>query len=437
MGEIILYSFYIFLFYWVLKKKVEFIYFIPFFGVGMDMSFNFFSGFSVPAYVRGVIFLLFFIYARRYFTVNRLFLPFYAFIGWMLFLLLQSGEFMYSFKAVIQVIFSMLVFIVAYNYFNTAEKLNRLFNSLYWILLIAILATAAGYLFGLGQSFDYLSKYDTEEDVIGLLGSSGLYSPGMVIALLPLLLKLVKKPWIRVTLPLASIILYIFMILTMRRTVMLIPVVGILGYFLYSRRRLKFIRYLGIAAAILLLTLPFYESILLKRYETRKNSGRFEEDFYKTEQRYLENVYMLEKINSFDDPANIVFGIGNNIFAENIQQGKITGRMFHTDFAKLFYSVGLFGIFVYLALYITLFNRIRKIPTTARYADFKAAAMGIFLISVFVSFNGSVTIITFRAMFFLLLGAILGYVRRARLLETKAPATGYSINFNKHEIYNQ
>ncbi len=418
MGEIILYAFFLFLFYWSIKQKAAFIFFIPFFGLGMDMSFNFFEGFSTPAYIRGIIFLIFFISARKYITGNRFFIPFYLFFGWIIFLLTQSAEFMYSFKAVIQVIFSMLTFIVAYNYFNTQQKLFRLLHSLFWVLVVAIVATSLGYLFGIGQSFDYLSKYDEEEDVIGLLGSSGLYGPGIVISLVPLILKSNPPKYQRWLLPLLSMVLYIFMLLTIRRTVMFIPLVGLIGFLLYTRQRVKMLRFFGIALTILLVSYPLYENVLLKRFEARKNTGRFEEDFYKTEQRFLENVYIFEQISSFNEPAKVLFGYGNNLFAENIENEKITGRMFHTDFAKLIYSVGLFGFLLYLSIYLALYRKISRIPNIKAYSDYKAAALGLFLISVFVSFNGSVTIITFRSIFFLLLGAILGYIRHTGLLDT-------------------
>lgn len=417
MGIFAIYAFYLFLFFWVINKKTDFIYLIPIFGLGMDMSFNYFGGFSLPAYIRGIIFLLFFINARKYITANPLFMPFYLFFWWITFLLVQSGEFLYSFKAIIQVIFSMLVFIVAYNFFNSGEKIKRLLHSLFWVLVIALLATSAGYLFGIGQSFDYLSKYDEEEDIIGLLGSSGLYSPGVVICLLPLIYQSDPPKYQKILLPFISVVLFIFMILTIRRTVILIPIVGMLGLLIFNRKKAKIITILLSVAVLMIISYPLYDQVLTKRFEKREKSGRFEEDFYKTEQRYVENLEMIEKIAKFDEPAKVLFGIGNNIFAENITEGAIARRMYHTDPAKLFYGVGLVGILIYSMIYFYLFNKIRKIPNSKVYSDYKAAAFAIFLILVFVSINGSINIITYRSIAFLLLGAILGHIRYLRYSE--------------------
>jgi hypothetical protein len=306
------------------------------------------------------------------------------------------------------------IFIIAYNYFDTFQKLSRLLKDQFWILIIAIIATAVGYVFGIGQVFDYQGKYDEEEQIIGLLGSSGLYGPGVIIALLPLILKLKLKKYQKILFPLVSLVLFVFMVLTVRRTVIFIPIVGLIGFMIYTRRKAKMFQLLGLAIAALILGFPLYENVLMKRFEAREKTGRFEEDFYKTEMRYIENKSLMEKIEKFEEPAKIVFGIGNNIFAENISNGRITGRMYHTDIAKLIYSVGLLGILLYTSIYIAIFRRIINIPNNRLYSDLKSSALGLFLISVFVSFNGSVTIITFRSINFLLLGAILGYIRSAR-----------------------
>ncbi|QQS49722.1 MAG: hypothetical protein IPM71_08815 [Bacteroidota bacterium] len=419
MGEIILYAFFLFLLYWVITKRADFIYFIPFFGLGMDMSFNVFVGFGIPAYVRGVVFFIYFFSAHKYITTNRFFLPFYLFFFWISFLLTQSAELLYSFKAVIQVVFSMLTFIVAYNYFNTQQKLFRLLHSLFWVVVVAIVATSLGYLFGIGRSFDYLGKNDVEEDVIGLLGSSGLYGPGIVIALVPLILKTKPPKYQKILLPILSIVLYIFMLLTIRRTVIMIPIIGLFGLLFFHRHKAQIIKVFILLIAFLLVTYPLYEQVLLQRFEMRKKQGRFEEDFYKTEGRYLENVEIWEQITSFEEPARILFGLGNKIFAENISDKAIAGRMYHTDFAKLFYGVGIFGIILYVFIYLTLFLWLYRVPDEARYAEYKAAMFAIFLILVFVSINGSINIITYRSIAFLLLGALMGFVRSERLREVR------------------
>jgi hypothetical protein len=435
--EYIIYLFYAFLLFWVIKKKIAFIYFVPFFSMGMDMSLTYLPSFSWPAYIRAIVFFLFYFYCRNYFKLTKSSLYFYLFFLWMLLLLFFSEEFLYSFKFVIQVVFSMAIFILAYNHFTTKEKLNLLLKNLFWILVIAIIATAVGYVFGIGKVFDYQGKSDTDVQIIGLLGSSGLYTPGIVLALTPLIIKTNLKKYQKILLPFLIVILYIFFLLTVRRTVILIPIVGIVGFFIYSKRKVRIIKYLIFAFLLLILISPLYESILIKRFEARQNLGRFEDDFYKTEMRYVENVDLIETLTKFEDPAKILFGFGNNIFAENIKDNKIVTRMYHTDITKLFYGVGLFGLFIYLLIYIMLFNKIRNIPNNNQFLLYKSAALGLFLISVFVSINGSITIVSFRSLNFLLLGAILGYVQNTRYKEQLLYIKGKEKQINEnHGFYN-
>jgi hypothetical protein len=356
-------------------------------------------------------------FAYKYITNKKLFVPFYLFFIWIIFLMTLSKEFLYSFKAVSQVVFSISTFIVSYNYFNSKEKLDKLLGSLFWVLFIAIVATSMGYIFGIGHEFDYLTKKDTESDVIGLLGSSGLYSPGIIISLIPLIIKSNLRKYQKLLLPVMVIVLFIFILLTIRRTVILIPLIGMLGYFLYTRRKLRFLRLVIFAVIVFIISFPLFADLLFSRFEKRARTGRFEEDFYKTEMRYVENVELFNQLIHFREPAKIIFGLGNNIFAENITDNEITSRMYHTDIAKLLYGVGLFGLFIYIWIYINIYKKIRSIPNDKIYSDYKAALIGLFLISVFVSINGSITIITFRSINFLLLGAILGYMKYSLIFD--------------------
>jgi len=374
------------------------------------MTFSYYSGFSTPAYIRGIIFSLFLFFGRKYIRINRTSFPFFLFFIWIIFLMFLSNEFLYSFKYVIQVVFSMSMFIIAYEFFDSKEKLFHLLKGLYWILIITIIAVAIGYIFKIGQ-IGYQAKDQEEEPFIGLLTFGGLYAPGTVLAITPLILKTDLSSLQRKLLPFVVVVLFIFLLLTVRRTVILIPIIGLLGFLLYSKHKFKILGYSFLVIAFLFALLPLYEDILSSRFKVRENAGRFEEDFYKTEMRYIENIQMIEDIGKFENPTKIIFGIGNNIFAENITDGQVSGRMFHTDIAKLFYGIGIFGIIIYLLIYFKLYLKIRNIPSNGYLNDYKSAALGLLLISLFVSINGSITVISFRAANFLLLGAILGYVK--------------------------
>jgi hypothetical protein len=104
----------------------------------------------------------------------------------------------------------------------------------------------------------------------------------------------------------------------------------------------------------------------------------------------------------------ILFGIGNNIFAEHVNNGKIVRRMYHSDSAKLVYGTGLFGFALYLVIYGQMLYLILKIPRVKILNEYRTGALVVWIISLIVSFNGSITLVTFRSLSFLLIGTFLG-----------------------------
>lgn len=394
----------------LLRKRVEFIYWIPFLNLGIDMSLTYYSGFAIPAFVRAIIYMIFFIYSFKYIKLNGITVRFYIFFFILFIIFLFSQEKAYSFKNIIQVVFSMLMFVVSFYYINTEERLKKFIDTFFWILLISVIATGVGYAFGVGRVFDYQSKYDEEEQIIGLLGSAGLYLPGVILAIMPIIFKFKISNFQKILYPFISFILFIFCLLTVRRTVILIPVLGLLVYLFYERNSQKIIKYFVLSFSIIVLTFPLYQDILIKRFEFRSSKGRFDKDFYKTENRYIENLYLYEQLSEFEDPVRILTGIGNNIFAENITDGEISGRMFHTDIAKLFYGVGIIGMLIYISIYFKIFYLIKRVPVDSLTRDFKYALYGLFYVSVFVSINGSISLVSFRSMNFMLIGSLLGYL---------------------------
>ncbi|QKG78801.1 hypothetical protein [Tenuifilum thalassicum] len=224
----------------------------------------------------------------------------------------------------------------------------------------------------------------------------------------------------------------------MRRTAILIPIIGLIPHLIFSKYKNQILKYLLLFFTILLISFPLYKDVLLERYELRAEKGRFEKDFYKTEARYIENVEMLDEISKFDDPYKVLFGIGNNAFAEAISNGQVVRRMYHSDTAKLYHSVGLFGLFFYFSIYLILLKEILKIRNVKNNNHFKIAALGLLFIQLFVSLNGSITIITFRTVSFLFMGAFIGFAKaNTKMLKHEAfpvniPHNDENISFDEN-----
>ncbi|HOT16734.1 MAG TPA: hypothetical protein PLB07_03680 [Bacteroidales bacterium] len=394
----------------VYRMKREFIYFIPIFNVLADVSFNYFDAFSAPTILRAVVLMLFLLMFWEQLLKMDILRTMYLFFLYILIVMIFSKELLVSFKAVAQVILSMSVFIAGYKYITSFQRYRKLLESLTWVIIAGFIAAASGYVFDIGRTLEYTvgAEYEGEPEFIGLLGSGGLYGPALALAMLPVIIQNRYRNMPRWVLWAVSAGLYIFIILNVRRTAILIPIIGIVSSLLFYRRQTKVIRYLFFFAVTLALLAPVYRPLLEKRIEARAELGRFEKGFMQTESRYLENLEMIREIREFKDPLAILSGIGHNIFAEHTDRGEIVRRMYHSDTAKLIYGTGLIGLFLYVMIYGQLLYMILKIPGVRILNEYRSGALTIWIISLFVSFNGSITLVTFRTMSFLLMGAFIG-----------------------------
>lgn len=375
--------------------------------------------------MRAGINILFLFYAVGSVQVGRIKGYMFLFFLLMIILLFFTEDFTHSSKLAAQVLISMMMLFAGYSVFLIHKGFDNLILNLKYIIYFAIIASLFGYLFNIGRSLEYTfnSKSGLEPENIGLLGSGGMYVPGVVIGLLPLILKVHNRKSEKIFILGTAIVLYVFILLNVRRTAILIPILGLLGFFYYSspKIRLRIFYYLGIGFLILLASYPLYSKVLDRRVEIRSERGRFEKDFYKTENRYQDFEDMINSIVSFEQPAKVILGIGDNLFVDNYAYGNTSGRMIHPDIPKIFYSMGLLGLLLYFLIYLSILREILKIPSIGVLKDIKAGCFGLFIISVAISVNGSITIFSFRTFIFLLLGAFLGYSQRLKSSYGKFP----------------
>lgn len=411
MIKFIYYIIFLVFFIFLIRERTNFIIYIPLFNLLADSSFSFFSGYSEATILRGLILILFIIFSLKHFNKNNFYLSIYLFLLYTLILVILSEELSYSLKVYFQILIPFLVFIISISYFDSIVKIQKLIESSLYILPISALFTIMGYFLGIGRALEYtLNSGDSAENV-GLLGSGGLYTPAIIISLLPLISYINNNKKRLFIYYIWGFITYIFILLNMRRTAILIPIVGLIPHLIFSKYKNQILKYLLLFFTILLISFPLYKDVFIERYELRAEKGRFEKDFYKTEARYIENVEMLDEISEFHDPYKVLFGIGNNAFAEAISNGQVVRRMYHSDTAKLYHSVGLFGLFFYFSIYLILLKEILKIRNVKNNNHFKIAALGLLFIQLFVSLNGSITIITFRTVSFLFMGAFIGFAK--------------------------
>lgn len=398
----------VFLIYlWILfSKKADFVFYIPIFHVVVDISFFYLGPASLATYYRGLVLLIFFYFIIKNFKyVFPLKVVILVFLGFTGLLALQSTEILYSVKGYSQVFFSMLMLPTGYILINTEKKLHKLSRQYIWLIILSVFITSLGYIFNIGKIFNY----GEDEQKIGLLGSAGLYSGAVCIALLPILVNSLRRNWMRAVAYIASILLFIFILLNVRRTAIMIPFVGLIAFLFTTEKKLQYFSYVAATVLVLAIASIWYGDTLRERFAFREEAGRFEPDFYKTEGRYLEVVTLTAEVFSFKEPMASLFGIGNNIFAEHISENKIVRRMHHTDFGRLLYGAGIAGVILYLFFTIKLFfladlNHKTRIVHIRRI---KSMIFALALINLALMVNGSLNLITLKSVIFLYMGALL------------------------------
>lgn len=330
-------------------------------------------------------------------------------------LVLFSTELFYSIKGFTQVLISLLCFPIGFIYFDNQSKLDRLHKVFFAILIYSLFSSIVGYKFGIGKNFDYDK---TQDETIGLLGSSGLYSGALIIGLLPIILPSFRNYFWRVALVVTSLVVYVFILLNVRRTAIMIPIVGLLTFAWFSPNKSKIVGGILFGASVLILASPFYFNKLVERYEVRAEKGRFNEDFYKTENRYEENIYLFNTVFSFDNPLRSM--VGHKIYASGRFDDART-RMYHSDPANLLAGTGIIGTVLYILIYVAFFRfpRFVKGYNNKNIKMYKTSYYVLLFISLFVSLNGSLMLVSLRSIIFLYLGAMLSLMyREKRLFES-------------------
>lgn len=398
------YLFFILSIIWLLYKKQHFVIWLPLFNLILDSSFTYFETLSVVTFIRPAVFLILFYFFAKRFSFNTLNKPLFNFLIFTLLLVLFSSEMFYSFKGYMQVFISMMTFVIGFIYFDNISKLHKLNKTLLYVLAFTVGFTAVGYIFGIGNTLEYTYKIDPE--AIGLLRSFGLYSAAVTIGILPLVLISFQDSIWRWLLLSLAVVAYIFILLNVRRTAISIPIIGLLTFAWFIPNKSKVITGVIIAFAILILLFPFYGDKFMSRYMVREEQGRFDEDFYETESRYLENISLFTAVFSFQDPVKSLFG--SKIYASGRDEEE-RKRMYHSDSASLLDGTGIVGVLIYVYFLYRLFKfgTFFKNTTSPHYQLYKSTYYSLLFILLFASLGGSLMNVTLRSLLFLFMGALL------------------------------
>lgn len=379
----------------------------------LDITAFWFPSGGINAVIRLSILLLSFFYLilkgkikfHKFFTII-------IFIIYVLVLVFWASDPYVSLTSSLKIIFPFLMLIIGYVIVNSELELLRYLKQFKYIFVLIIFNTVISNFFGLGVD-DYTKQQDY---VVGALKDSwNTYT--YTILLLPLLLHYEEDKIKIKRLNLLGLIVFVLLLLSLKRIAILGVVVGFSIYYYKVRITSKQIKNIVLFFILLLVSSPFYIDLLESRFNARMNNNSIvTTDGYKNELRYLEFSLMYDRMTD-GSKLDLVF-FGENAFDSRNAFGATLGmdRQLHVDYMNILYTIGIVGFFFYLAIYRQLFLKYKRIKNHFKRSKFLynkykvhlAVILTLLLTSLFTSLAGQMYHITFRGIVFMTIGGLLG-----------------------------
>lgn len=318
-----------------------------------------------------------------------------------------ASDHLVSFKGSLSALLPILLYTIAKSNVKSNKQLIKINNSMLFFAIILILNMVLSNIFNIGES-DY--TYSDDYEAGSLHDSYNVFTYSLLV--LPILGYFSTKKEKKIIF-IIGIILFILLILTLKRIAILGALLGFILYFFFLGNFTKNLKRFTFIGIILLIASPFYYDLLLSRFEVRFEKGTFTNEFYEKEARYLETYFVWNKILSFDDAEFSIFGkdpfdtVGK--YGQNIDFGL---REIHVDYNKIVYTLGLLGLFLYLFFHWQIYAEFSKSKSFANviphYKILKATFLVLLIMSLFTSIAGQMQHIAFRSIIFIYLGSING-----------------------------
>jgi hypothetical protein len=337
-----------------------------------------------------------------------LFLAIYWFV-----LMLYSSNLASSAMEYMKVIVPLLFFPVSYYLVNTQERFNQFQRTNLYCLAFYLVFVLISNKFEVGDT-SYIA--DDEEAYKTGLGHSKLYPIAIFVGLLPFIIgqSVVKskKIWM-----LIGFINTLLLVLSLRRTTIVIIVFLVFLYLVLSRKFGTLTKIIVGSAVLFMLAFPIIQDDLYKRLEHREYLTS-DEYSVEDEGRYLEFFQVIENFNDQDRPG-ITYLFGKEAFNTIGNFGFYKARPIHVDYTYVFFSSGLIGICLYLLFLFRVYRwgvLYKKQLKNYVSLDYFAAFQAVFVLIFIVGFSGTMWAITYKTVVFTLLGSFLGMFR-GKLIE--------------------
>jgi hypothetical protein len=300
----------------------------------------------------------------------------------------------------------MLILPISFSVIDSLDKFKKLMNSIALIGVLYILNIIISTFFNIkGKS------YSGEIFDVGNVFTEGLNSMAYLLTAAPLILYL--NPKHRRIIIILSVIIFILVLVQLKRISILAILTGLLINLFLSRNRINIFFGLLISSLFLFIAFPLFESTLQKQVKARER--RLSTENIEEEGRYQETFVVLDEIVFSGETALLFFG--KEVFNSpgNYANGRYGKRMIHNDYNAVLHGSGIFGLFLFVIWPLPLYLFYRKIKVYAKiyFEDKKlldymnVTFLSFLIIGYILSISGGVNAILFNSIRMAVLGAIL------------------------------
>lgn len=379
--------------------------FIGIYNPGRNSNMSLFRGFVILA-------ILIIPYAKKL-KINKLSVAVFLFAVYVTSLFPFVSDLSYSINVSGKVFISLFMLPIGFYLIDSEPKFNHLIRLQTIILLFICVGFLANEIFNLG-GYSYSEavemQFGSMRDNWNVLTYSLLISP---LILLNGFYKIPRKE--RLLFVILFIVVLIFIAISFKRVAIAGVIVGA-SIFVFNYRKYQKIIF-GIIGLFIVLAIlsPFYVNIISKQAEAR--AKRFTFEGLREEARYRESFFVWGDVFGFESYSKSFFGKEAFASKGNYAEGRFGKRMLHVDYNLILSTCGIFGLVLYLNIYLSIYKLFKKLIPFApkEYGRLlKSVFFSLLLTSLFTSLAGQMYQPTFRIIIFLYIGAILGVLNSFR-----------------------
>lgn len=253
----------------------------------------------------------------------------------------------------------------------------------------------------------------------GAFTFSAIYIGSFLLLTYPVQFKDLKSKLAKAGLILLGVVTFIVLVLSVRRSAIVIVLIGAMVFVYIYRAHIRRIVLNAIGILFLLIvSYPLYEKPLNKQLATRSDvfNDKGVTQNLQEETRLEESIAVYEERIKNPNPA--IFFFGDHLFdSSGNYDGGIHGiRPLHLDTNIVLHGSGMVGLLLFIFIYIRLFHKF--VVTKTRLSipnehNLAGVFFSMFLSHLFLIISGGMVTITFNMISSLYMGGILGLYRSA------------------------